>query len=259
MKSLVRLTPFALLVVAGCAAIDGIFGNSSTCASATAYIVGTSTSGTMGQGNCRGPTGADGQLYSFTVSAQTNIKVMVATSAFTPALALFTSTNKAIGATTLDGTLRAFLPAGSYQIFVSTNSGKGGAYTLTTPNTALGGCTSSTGSIADSDVGFTIKGATFTGQITESDCGALNAKTHWYRVPLSGSDTLSTSVTVDKPAGLYFLDTSGAVIVTKELPAAGSWSYTYPSTTDGTYTLRIESRASGSASSLPLNYTVTLQ
>jgi hypothetical protein len=213
----------------------------------------------MGQGNCKGPTGDEGHLYAFTVTSQTNIKVTVATSAFTPALSLYTSDNKAIGATTLDGTLRAFLPAGSYKIFFTSYGGESGAYTLTTPTTVLGGCTNANGTITDADVGFAMKGAMFTGQITASDCGAANAKTHWYRVGLADGDTLTTNVTVDKPAGLYFLDASGGVITTKELPAAGSWSYVYPAAGDGTTTLRIESRASGAVSNLPLNYSVTLQ
>jgi hypothetical protein len=199
-------------------------------------------------------------LYSLTASAQTNIRVTVVPTGFAPTVSVFTGTNKIVGESSYNGTLRTFLPAGSYQIFVYSITGQGGAYTLTSPTTALGGgCLTSDGSLTDSDIGYTLKGAAISGQITATDCGALNAKMHWYRVRLTGTDTLNTTVTVDKPAGVYLVNTTGAVIATKELTAPGTWTNTYISTTDGAYTVRIESRASGSVSNLPLNYTVALK
>lgn len=262
MKFSLRAAPLALVVLAACSKIDNVFGNSSSssCGGATAYTVGGTATGTLGVNDCKGPNGFSGHLYSLTVSAQTNIKVTAATSAFTPTVTVFTAANKTVGESSVDGTVKAFLPAGSYQIFIFSLAGQGGAYTLTSPTTTLGGgCRSSTGSLTDADIGFTIKGAEFGGQIVPTDCGAVNAKMHWYRVRLTGTDTLHTTVTVDKPAGVYLVNTAGAIIANKELTAPGTWTNTYISTADGAYTLRIESRASGSVSNLPLNYTVALK
>ncbi len=262
MKSMSRLAPLALLLLAACSKIDSVFGSgsSSSCSGATAYTVGTSVSGTLGTHDCKGPNGFNGQLYSLTTSAQTNIKVTVATTAFLPTVDVWTATNKIVGETSVDGTLRAFLPAGSYQIFVYSMAGQNGAFTLTSPPTTLGGgCLTATGSLTDSDMGYTLKGAAFNGQLTTADCGAANAKMHWYRVRLTGTDTLNTTVTVDKPAGLYLMNATGSIVAAKEMPAAGTWNNTYISTADGSYTLRIESRAAGTVSNLPLNYSVALK
>jgi len=261
MKFSLRAAPLAVLALTACSKLDQVFGNSSssTCG-ATAYTVGSTVSGTMGVKDCKGPNGFSGQLYSLTASAQTNLKVTVVPTGFAPTVSVYTGTNKIVGESSYDGTLRTFLPAGSYQIFVYSITGQGGAYTLTTPTTTLGGgCLSSDGSLTDSDIGYTLKGAAFSGQINATDCGALNAKMHWYRIRLTGTDTLNTTVTVDKPAGVYLVSTTGAVIATKELTAPGTWTNKYAVTTDGTFTLRIESRASGSVSNLPLNYTVSLK
>jgi hypothetical protein len=261
MKFVLRLAPLAILMLAACAKIDSIFGNSSSSScSATVYTLGSTATGTMGVHDCRGPNGFSGQLYSFSATAQTNIRVTVVPTGFAPTVSVFTGTNKIVGESSYNGTLRVFLPADSYQIFVYSLDGRGGAYTLNTPATTLGGgCLTSDGSLTESDMGFTLKGAAITGQIIATDCGAVNAKMHWYRIRLAGTDTLNTTVTVDKPAGLYLVSTTGAVVANKELAAPGTWTSTYAATADGTYTLRIESRASGSVSNLPLNYTVALK
>ena len=261
MKFSLRAAPFALVALAACSKIDSVFGNSSSSScGATVYTLGSTATGTMGVHDCKGPNGFSGQLYSLTASAQTNIKVTVVPTGFAPTVSVFTGTNKIVGESSYNGTLRAFLPAGSYQLFVYSLTGQGGAYTLNTPATTLGGgCLTSDGSLTDSDIGYTIKGAAITGQIVATDCGAVNAKMHWYRIRLAGTDTLNTTVTVDKPAGLYLVNTTGAVVATKELSAPGTWTNTYAATADGTYTLRIESRAAGSISNLPLNYTVALK
>jgi len=262
MKSAFRYASLVLPLLAGCSRVGDIFGSSSgnACGSGTTYTAGSSVSATKGVNDCKGPSGLDGQLYSMTVGQQTNIRVTVATSAFTPLVEVFTANNTLFGETLSGGVLSAFLPAGSYRIFVSSTAGPGGAFTLTTPTTTLGGgCLSASGNVADGDMGYTLKGASFGGQIIATDCGALNAKMHWYRVRLSGTDTLVSTVTVDKPAGVYLINSAGTVITTKELPDAGTWSYTYPSTADGVYSLRIESRAVGTVSNLPLNYTVALK
>lgn len=262
MKSVFRLAPLALLVLAACSKLDNVFGNSSSssCSGATAYTLGSSVTGTMGVHDCRGPNGFSGQLYALTASAQTNIKVAVVPTGFAPTVSVFTAANKIVGESSYNGTLKTFLPAGSYQIFVYSLNGQGGAYTLTATTTTLGGgCLTSDGSLTESDMGFTLKGAAITGQIIATDCGAVNAKMHWYRIRLAGTDTLNTTVTVDKPAGLYLVNTTGAIVATKEMAAPGTWTNTYAATADGTYTLRIESRASGSVSNLPLNYTVALK
>lgn len=261
MKFLFRVAPLTMVLVTACSKLDGIFGHASsdTC-SAASYTVGSSATGTLGVNDCVGPNGFSGQLYSFTATTQANIKLSVATTAFVPTVSVFTAANKIVGEASTDGTLRTFLPAGSYKLLVYNLAGKGGSYTLTSANTSLGGgCISANGTLTDADMGYTLKGVSLSGQITSTDCGALNAKMHWYRVRLASTDTLNTTVTVDKPAGLYFQNTSGAVVASKEFTAAGTWTYTYPATADGSYTLRIESRASGTASNLPLNYTIALK
>ncbi len=260
MKVQSRLTMLlAVSLLGGCSVVDKITGNSSdTCKGASAYTAGATMAGTLGAGNCKGPTGTAGQLYSMTLSQQANLQLTVTTTAFTPFVGLYTSAGKIVAENLTGSPLKAFLPAGSYQVLVTRTSDKDGAFTLTSPTSALGGCASSIGSISESEIGVTIRGASFGGTVTATDCGAANAKMHWYRVQLATGDTISTALTVDRVAGLYLVNSTGTTIASKEMTGAGSWSHTYVATADGYFSVHIESRAVNGVNSLPLNYTVAV-
>lgn len=245
----------ALAVVAGC---SNITGSDSSCSGAVAYTAGSTVNATLGDKNCSGPDGGSGHVYTLTLAQQTNMKVNVASTAFTPLIGIYTSADKVIAQDLTSGFINMFLPAGSYKVFVSRSTKNDGAYTLTTPTVALGGCSTTTGSLQITDMGFTIKGADINGSVKTGDCGASNAKMHWYRIRASSADTLNTSVTVDKNAGIYLVSANGDVVASKEMAAAGTWTNKYITTTDGFLTLRVESRAVGTSTNLPLGYNIKI-
>lgn len=262
MNSLFRLVPvIAILALSGCNLAERISGKSDNqCAGPTPYTAGTTVTGTLGVNNCASPTGGKGQLYAVTLSQQSNLRFTVASSAFTPLIALYRTDGGAIAEELGSNVVKAFLPPGTYKLFVARTSNNDGPFTLSSPSAPLGGpCSSSTGTLASIDMGFTMKGAQFTGTLTGTDCGAANAKMHWYRIRLASGDTLHASLSSDQPAGFSLVNTTGAMTRSKELTAAGTWSTTYIATADGTITLRLESRASGTGTGLPLHYTVSLQ
>jgi hypothetical protein len=252
-----RLLPLlSLPLVASCHAGDNL---TSSCSGPSAYTAGATVNGTMGVNDCKGPDGSSGQLYTMTLGQQSNLALTVAATDFPPFLGLYTSGGKVIATNNTDTKIKVFLPAGSYQVFVASNSGKGGSFALSSPVAALAGCSSSTGSLFAVDIGITMKGASFSGSITSTDCGAANAKTHLYEMHLATNDTVGTSITVDHPAGLYLVNSTGLLTSSKEMSAAGTWTSTVPASVDGWYTLRIESRTVNGSSNLPLGYTIALK
>lgn len=247
----------ALSFLAGCSLFDKITGSSS-CDGPYTYTAGSTATGTLGHNNCEGPDGGSGHVYAMTLTKQTNMRVTVTSTAFTPLIAIYTSANKLVAQDLVNGVINVFLPAGSYKIFVARSSSNDGAYTLTTPTYALAGCSSTTGTLQVVDMGFTVRGADINGSLTPTDCGASNVKMHWYRFRQVSSDTISTTVTTDKTAGLYLYNASGTVVASKELPAAGTWTTKYVTTADGFLTMRVESRSSGTATNLPLTYNIKI-
>jgi len=257
-----RAVPFcALTLLSGCAATDRILGRgaNSGCDGPTSYQAGSTASGTMGVHNCSGAHGGSGQVYTMALSQQSNMQLTVTTTAFTPFLGVYTAAGKVV-AEDLTGTpLKVFLPAGTYQVFVGKAAGSDGAFTLTSPAAALGGCASPAGTRSDADLGFTTRGAAFSGTVTDRDCGALNAKTQVYVVRLATGDTLNASVTVDRMAGLYLVNSTGVTVAHKELPGPDTWAAAYVATADGDYTVHLESRSDSASSNLPLGYTLVLR
>jgi len=248
-----------LVFAGGCSLVDKITGSSSsTCNGGTAYTALTSVTGATGEHNCKGPDGTDGQKYTLTLTQQTNMLLSVNNATFTPFLGIYTSKGGAIAQSTPDARFKLFLPAGDYQVYVERMAGKDGSFTLASTATSLGGCSSTTGSVASADEGVMTRGASFSGTLTSSDCGAVNAKVHLYEVRLATGDTLKTSVTVDQMAGVYLVNTTGAPITSKELPGPGTWTNTYVATADGFHIVRVESRAANGSSNLPLKYTISI-
>lgn len=251
------VTLLAVSFLAGCSLFDKISGGSS-CGGAIAYTAGSTATATLGDKNCESPDGGSGHLYTMTLAQQTNMRVTVTSTAFTPLIAVYTSANKLVAQDLVNGVLNVFLPAGGYKIFVSRSTKNDGPYTLTTPTYALTGCSTTTGTLQVVDMGFTTKGADISGSLKASDCGASNAKMHWYRFRQSSADTVNTTVTVDKQAGMYLINASGDVVASKELPGAGTWTAKYITTADGFLTMRVESRANGAATNLPLGYNIKI-
>jgi hypothetical protein len=258
-----HLILFALLspaaALSGCSLVDRISGNSDDCSGPVAYTAGTTVTDTLGVRNCRGPSGEAGRLYTMTLAQQGNLWVSASSGAFTPRLKLYTADNTDLSEAYEAPVLKVFLPAGNYQLFVARTSGQDGPFTLSSPTSSLGGsCSTTTGTLTDDDMGITALGAEFDGILTTADCGAVNARTHWYRFFLSSGDTLNLSVTSDRAAGFSLVGTEGTAVASKELPGAGVWSHTYVATANGTMTLRLESRLGEASGGLPLHYSVSL-
>lgn len=262
MKPLSRFVPLAAMVVlGGCNLVDGITGSSgSSCGGPTPYTAGSTISDTLGVNNCPSPTGGSGQLYSMTLTEQSSLRFSVTNATFTPLISLYRPDGGVIAEELGTGVLKAFLPPGTYQLFVARTSDRNGPFTLASVSAPLGGpCSSSTGTLSTTDMGVTMRGAEFAGTLTATDCGAANAKMHWYRVRLLNGDTLRTTVTLDQQGGVAIVDNKGTIAASKELGSAGAWSHTYVATTDGTVTLRVESRLNNAGAGLPLHYTMSVK
>ncbi|MHB8838123.1 MAG: hypothetical protein ACYC7F_04140 [Gemmatimonadaceae bacterium] len=249
-----------MLVLSGCSLFDRITGTSDNCSGPTPFAAGSTITDTLGVRNCQGPTGTSGKVYTLTLTQETSLRVTANASAFTPLVSLYTADKKELSEPLNIGSLRVFLPAGSYELFIGRGSGKDGAFTLSSITAGLGGgCSSTTGTLSNADIGTATKGAVFDGTMTAADCGSANAKMHWYRIRLSSGDTLNASGTVDQAAGLSLLNPTGTAVFSKEVAAGGSWSTAYVAAEVGTVTLRIESRVDNAGIGLPLHYTVALR
>lgn len=258
-QSPVRLAALgACVAVAACSKIDTLF-SAAKCDGPTAYVAGSTVSGALGSA-CKGPTGRTGELYTMTLTQPTGLQPTVTTTSFNPLIGLYTASGKTVVEYIAGSSFKAFLPAGTYQLLVARTSTTDGAFTLATPAVALGSkCSNATGSIGDTDMGITTRGATIAGSVTATDCGAANAKFHWYRMRVATGDTVSSTITVDRTAGLSLADPTGTMVASKELSAAGTWSNTYVATADGWCILKVESRTANNSANLPLAYQISIK
>jgi hypothetical protein len=245
-----RVSPVLfLLSLASCSKIADLVGAGGTCNGPQPYTAGSTVTGVTNNVTCKGPDGTNGQVYSMTLSQQSNMALTLTASGFPGHLGLYTAANDLV-AQTNDGSLRAFLPAGAYTVFVSSTSGKDGSYTLTSPAAELANCTT--------PGGITAKGASISGTLTATDCGNSLSKYDHYDIQLKAGTTLNVTFTVDRVAGLFVVGPTSQ-LAAREMAGAGTWttSVTVPAT--GFYGVRVESRTTGNgASNLPLAYTISL-
>lgn len=248
-----RLFVVLLLLVpllTACPLADSLTGNGGTCSGPGSYVVGSTLTGATGSNMCKGPDGTRGMLYTMVLSQQTSMALTVTPSGFPAHLGLYTAASDLVGQTN-DGKMYAFLPPGSYQVFVSSLSNADGSFTLTSPPVTLSNCTSPSG-------GITARGAAVSGVLDTTDCGNTLAKGEGYTLYMKEGTTVSVAFTSDRIAGFFVTSPTGTTLATKEVPAAGTWSTNVTAATAGYYAFRIESRYTSNSTNLPVNYTISV-
>lgn len=249
-----------LMTVTACSATDSTT-LGATCAGPKTYAVGSTLNGTTVGANCRKPGGSNdgptGELYNMTLTQQSNFFLTLEATGYPGFVGLYTSSGDVIDEEGISNTqLKAFLPAGTYQVYVGDTKGAGGAFTLTSPSTSLDGCTTING--GGVNLGHIVKGASFSGTVVATDCGNTLAKIDIYEIRVKAGEVLNLSITVDRLSGLSVVNAGGAVVASRELTAAGSWTTAVTATTAGSYLIRIESRTANGSSNLPVAYSVVL-
>lgn len=250
MKRVLRVVPLLALVVTAACPVDVKSGGS--CSGPKTYVAGSTITGATGNDNCRGPDGSNGQLYNMTLSQQTNVQLTLSANGFPGFLGLYTASGQPIAQRNTATSVKAFLPAGSYQVFVSSMTDADGTFTLASPNTEISGCT---GTLVDG--GVTTKGAVISGTLNAADCGNSLSKGDSYDLYLGAGQAVAIGITVDRLSGLFVMG-NGGVLANREMTAAGSWSTTVTATTAGYYGVRIESRTANGSANLPVTYSITL-
>lgn len=245
------LAPLITLVLATC---GGSTGPEFQCGTTSLPVPGSVT-GSLDNGKCVDPLGGSGQVYDLSLPQQTNLMVSITASGFQPYVGVFTSSKRLVAETAATGRLKVFLPAGSFLVSAASANGPTGTYTLTTTPTELTGCTNpGTGIPSDADVGFTMKGATITGSLTEADCGGGNfPRFEVYAVHLVSGATLNVSVTVDRGVGILLLSPTG-ILASQAMDGAGTWTTSVTAISEGYFGVRLESNVGG----LPVGYTIVL-
>jgi len=174
---------------------------SGTCLGPQVFAADTTISGVAFTDDCTAPNGTVGDVYQFTVAAQTNILLTMTPSGYTGQLALFKGTfdggaaprmvfveygRGAFGA-------KAFLPAGTYFVIAGSDEASGGDYTLSSGPTTTTPCTEQT------TAWYTIPGADITGLLTTADCaGAPGAFQDLFRLRMDAGEQIAVSVEMNK-------------------------------------------------------------
>lgn len=206
-----------------------------------------------------GPQGGAGQLYNLVLTQQTNLRFDLSASGFPPFLGLYEASGRPIcERNASDFWFKAFLPAGTYQVFVSSTSDASGTFTLTSTPTQPGPCSDPSGNVTPITVLHTVKGASLGGTITAADCGGTLSRAHIYEIRLAAGETINVAFTTNKMSGFTIWGYPGTQLTGKEMSAAGSGSFSFTAPSANYYTLDIESRTAGGVSSLPVTYTATI-
>jgi len=259
LRTLRPLPVFSLVLLASCGGGSGSSSETPN-GSAQPYTVGSTVTESLGSNTARGPNGSVGRLYTLTLTQQTNLLFTLTANGFPPFLGLYTGSGQAIvERANTDTSFKAFLPAGTFQLFVDSMNDANGTFTLTSAPTQPSGCMYPGSSYSPLSNYHTVKGATLVGTITTSDCGGEGARTHIYELPLTSGTQLSVSFTVDKFCGLAIRG-AGGTLASREMAGAGSGTLTATIPSSGYYTVHIESRTNGNGvSSLPVAYTISIQ
>ncbi len=157
--------------------------------------------------DCEGPLGTLGDVYQFTLTAQTNILFTQNSSGFLGGLTLFkgqfTNLGQArlifdvVGAGTVGA--KAYLPAGDYFVVAGSAEQKGGSYTLVTAPTSSTPC-------SDAYFNYTVRGADIAGQLDNSDCSGATASVRQdaYSLWLYLGETITVTTTYSKAGVMSF-------------------------------------------------------
>ena len=234
-----QLVPLLLLTI-NCSA--GGTEPTGACAGPQNYSIGSTASGAIGVDDCKGAAGNFGDIYQMTLTAQSRFSVTVTPSGFNAGVSLFAGLPSAAANATLvyeevgSGPVgaNAFLPPGSYFLFVESNNGKTGNYKLESQTAAAEGC----GAYAN----WTYPGVELAGVVTTNDCaGNEPARQDIYELWLKKGQSVSVSATLNKIGAVLWRtgSASSANLITKNLNSGGSTAFTFTAPSDDAYRLHV--------------------
>lgn len=197
-----------ILLLALLAACEDPASPSGTCLGPQLFAADTTVSGVAFTDDCTAPNGTFGDVYQFTVAAQSNILFTMTPSGYAGQLALFTGTFEGGFATPRmifveygRGliTVKAFLPAGTYYVVAGSDEAAGGDYTLASAPTTTTPCT------AENTNWYTVPGADITGLLTTTDCaGAPGAFQDLFRILMGAGEQIGVTVEMNKMGAVLF-------------------------------------------------------
>lgn len=196
-----------LLLLSALMACEDPASPSGTCLGPQVFAADTSVSGVAFTDDCSAPNGTFGDVYQFTVAAQTNILLTMTPSGYAGQLALFTGTFD--GGTTPRMifveygrgafSAKAFLPAGTYFVIAGSDEAAGGDYTLSSAPTTTTPCTE------QGAAWYTIPGADITGLLTTADCAAApGAFQDLFRILMAAGEQVAVTVEMNKMGAVLF-------------------------------------------------------
>jgi hypothetical protein len=250
------LVAMTVLVLAGCSDKSVVAAQIKHCDGPQPYIIGTTISGRTGEGDCVGVEGSAGQLYAFEVTQPSAIAVTAVTSGFQGFLAIASTDNGAIAVTNAneqgtDLTVRAFVPAGSYRVFVSRLENGDGTFTLTSGPGDVGGCEANRAN-------GVVRGAVINGSMSETDCPSAVTRFDMYGLPLAANQSVTLRLTTARNTQLVVRrEGSGADVANRVVPANGSGTVTFTATAAQRYFVEIIALFNAQQP-LQLPYTYTL-
>ncbi len=224
-----------LLLLSVLMACDDPASPSGTCLGPQLFSADTTVSGVAFTDDCTAPSGTFGDVYQFTVAAQTNILLTMTPSGFAGQLALFKGTLEG-GVTPRKVfveygrgafSAKAFLPAGTYFVVAGSDEAAGGDYTLTSGPTTTTPCTDTTINW------YTIRGADITGLVTIADCaGAPGAYQDLFGLVMDAGEQVAVSAEMNR-AGFVLWRRDGSA----SAPNIAQFSSLVPNATaSGTFT-----------------------
>ena len=196
-----RLALAPLLLVSALLACEDPAAPTGTCLGPQPFRPDTMVAGIAFTDDCVAPNGTFGDVYQFTVAAQTNILLTMTPNGYAGQLALFTGTFSGGAAPRMifkeygRGSFgaKAFLPAGTYFVIAGSDEAAGGNYTLTSAATTTTPCTENTTNW------YTARGADINGLLTDLDCiGAPGTRFDMFRMLMESGEQISVSVEMNK-------------------------------------------------------------
>lgn len=157
--------------------------------------------------DCDGPDGSLGDIYSLTLTAQTQVLITLTPSGFEGQVMMLSGNFGDIAGTKLifdvvgNGTIcaKAFLPPGNYFILAGSAENVGGDYTLTLAPTTSTPC-------SNVFFNYTVRGADIPGVVVIEDCpaGAPNSRQEAYGLWLAAGEAIQVSIDMNKPGDLLW-------------------------------------------------------
>lgn len=205
----------AFAALAACSANDVVTEQTEGCTGPTPYQVGATVAGRTGAGDCVGVENSPGQLYSFTLSEPAAIAATAVFTGFRGYLAIARPDNRPIAQTNADEqgadlTVRAFVPAGSYRIFVASMDNRNGTFTLTSGPGEVDGCEAGRSS-------GVLPGAVVAGTIATTDCPGTSTRLDNYLLPLAAGERVTLTLTAARLSGFTAAPANGGAQVVNQV------------------------------------------